>query len=97
MNRYQDVHFRLVNSLPSRTVEAKLRPIDPRTVYSSRKPGELRWMPEEQDRLIRRAQQMRANSVERVDIAEALDISMQTLDRYLATDLSTAPKGAKRR
>lgn len=97
MNRYQNVHLRLASSLPSRTVEARLRPLDPQMVYSSRKPGSLRWTPEEQLRLIRRAQQMRAHGVERVDIAEALDISTQTLDRYLATDLSTAAKAAKRR
>jgi hypothetical protein len=96
MNPKQEVHLRLVSTLPTRTVVARERRVDPDTVYSSRKQGELRGN-EERERLIRRVHRLSAAGVERRDIAEALDLSTPTVDRYLALDLSTAPKGAKRR
>jgi len=92
--RALDVHFQLMQRLPVRTVLSKRKPPEPGVFYSDRKPG--RGTSEEVRRMSRRIERMRAAGVERADIAEALNLSTATVDRYVAL-ISTAAKAAKRR
>lgn len=94
--RALDVHIALLSKLPVRTVTSRHKPADPSMVYSDRKQGGGRDVVE-QARLYRRAREMRAAGVDRCDIAEALNLSTGTVDRYLAGNISTAAKAAIRR
>lgn len=85
-----DAHLELLRRLPVRKVESRREPAPWWMVHSDRKPG-LRD-PQEQARLCRRVQRMRAAGVERCDIAEALNLSTSTVDRYIAGTLSRSAK-----
>jgi DNA-binding NarL/FixJ family response regulator len=91
-----EVHLELLRRLPVRTVASKRKPPLPCVYYSNRISGSLRDV-EEQVRLIRRVLRMAAAGVERPDIAEALNLSTGTVDKYLAGNISKAAKAALRR
>lgn len=93
-----EVHIKLLTTLPVRTVLSRRPPVDPAVRYSDRKPGEMKGRIEEQVRLIRRAQEMAAFDVPRTVIAEELNLSTSTVDKYVSPNcISTAAKAALNR
>jgi len=92
-----EVHWRLMSRLPVRTIETRHKPASSAQVFSDRRPGEMRGRHEEQKRLYQRVMRMHQAGVERADIAEALNLSTGTVDKYIAGNLSNAAKAALRR
>lgn len=93
-----EVHINLLSKLPVRTVLSKRPPVDPAIRYSDRKPGELKGKLDEQLRLIRRTKELAALDVPRAVIAEALNLSTATVDKFIANRfISPAAKAALNR
>jgi hypothetical protein len=93
MTKFERVHLELMGRLPVRTVYSKRRPPSEWIVYSDGCGGRIDA--EEKERMARRVKALREAGVERCHIAEALNVSSNTVDRYIAMTKGRPGRGAR--